>query len=64
MASFERLALPGLGENGNAHLKLIPDKMVTYAFADNYKHDKTVLLGVIEWVPNGKVEHQHVFKCE
>jgi len=52
------------GGMGNDDLNLIPDKMVTYDFNENYQTDRTVLLGIIKSMPNGKVENDYTFHCQ
>lgn len=41
-----------------------PRTMVIYAFDDNYENDKTLFLGVIEWIEGGKLEKHYIYKCE
>ncbi len=54
----------GLGQNGSEHLNLIPKRMVTYGFKENYKQGKKLFLGVITWTNNSKIEQHYIFNCQ
>lgn len=54
----------GLGQDGGAHLALIPSKMVIYAFKENYSANKSLFLGVINWQPGQKVETLFNLTCQ